>query len=329
MFNTLNRKFFSVAGAVMAAAALAAGAAHAQDWPNKPVRIIAPFPPGGSVDQVSRVLANYLAPSLGQQVIVDNKGGAAGSIGTALAAKAAPDGYTFVVVFDTHAVNPSLIPNMAFDTLKDFSPVMLIGTSAMVLTAHPSQPYQNFSHLIKAAKAKPENIGFGTIGTGSLAHLAMTQLQMQGGFKLTHVPYKGGGPLKQDSIAGHVPVSIASNFVTAPDVKSGALRPLAVTSAKRLASMPNVATVAEQGFPGFAAYAWWGLLAPAGTPKPIVERMHAEVLKVLNNKEARERLSAQGMDIVASSPTEFAKFLGGEVERWAKVVKDNDIKAGE
>ena len=329
MFNTLNRKFFSVAGVVMAAAALVAGAAHAQDWPNKPVRIIAPFPPGGSVDQVSRVLANYLAPALGQQVIVDNKGGAAGSIGTALAAKAAPDGYTFVVVFDTHAVNPSLIPNMAFDTLKDLAPVMLIGTSAMVLTAHPSQPYQNFSDLIKAAKAKPESIGFGTIGTGSLAHLAMTQLQMQGNFKMTHVPYKGGGPLKQDSIAGHVPTSIASNFVTAPDVKSGALRPLAVTSAKRLASMPNVATVAEQGFPGFAAYAWWGLLAPAGTPKPIVDRMHAEVLKVLNNKEARERLSAQGMDIVASSSTEFAKFLGGEVERWAKVVKDNNIKAGE
>ena len=329
MFKALFSGIVCATGLAMLAAALAAGAAHAQDWPNKPVRIIATFPPGGSVDQVSRVLANYLAPSLGQQVIVDNKGGAAGSIGTALAAKAAPDGYTFAVVFDTHAVNPSLIPNLAFDTLKDFAPVMLIGTSAMVLTAHPSQPYQNFSDLIKAAKSKPESIGFGTIGTGSLAHLAMTQLQMQGNFKMTHVPYKGGGPLKQDSIAGHVPVSIASNFVTAPDVKSGALRPLAVTSAKRLASMPNVATVAEQGFPGFAAYAWWGLLAPAGTPKPIVERMHAEVLKVLNNKEARERLSAQGMDIVASSPTEFAKFLGGEVERWAKVVKDNNIKAGE
>ena len=329
MFKALFSRIISLTGVGIVAAALAAGAAHAQDWPNKPVRIIAPFPPGGSVDQVSRVLANYLAPALGQQVIVDNKGGAAGSIGTALAAKAAPDGYTFVVVFDTHAVNPSLIPNMAFDTLKDLAPVMLIGTSAMVLTAHPSQPYQNFSDLIKAAKAKPESIGFGTIGTGSLAHLAMTQLQMQGNFKMTHVPYKGGGPLKQDSIAGHVPTSIASNFVTAPDVKSGALRPLAVTSAKRLASMPNVATVAEQGFPGFAAYAWWGLLAPAGTPKPIVDRMHAEVLKVLNNKEARERLSAQGMDIVASSSTEFAKFLGGEVERWAKVVKDNNIKAGE
>ena len=329
MFKALFSRIVSATGVGMVAAALAAGAAHAQDWPNKPVRIIAPFPPGGSVDQVSRVLANYLAPALGQQVIVDNKGGAAGSIGTALAAKAAPDGYTFVVVFDTHAVNPSLIPNMAFDTLKDLAPVMLIGTSAMVLTAHPSQSYQNFSDLIKAAKAKPESIGFGTIGTGSLAHLAMTQLQMQGNFKMTHVPYKGGGPLKQDSIAGHVPTSIASNFVTAPDVKSGALRPLAVTSAKRLASMPNVATVAEQGFPGFAAYAWWGLLAPAGTPKPIVDRMHAEVLKVLNNKEARERLSAQGMDIVASSSTEFAKFLGGEVERWAKVVKDNNIKAGE
>ena len=269
MFKALLSRIVSATGVGMFAAALAAGAAHAQDWPNKPLRIIAPFPPGGSVDQLSRVLANYLAP------------------------------------------------------------VMLIGTSVMALTAHPSQPYQNFYDLIKAAKAKPESIGFGTIGTGSLAHLAMTQLQMQGGFKLTHVPCKGGGPLKQDSIDGHLPVSIASNSVTAPDVKSGASRPRAVTPAKRLASMPNVATVAEQGFPGFAAYAWWGLLAPAGTPKPMVERMHAEVLKVRNNKEARERLSAQGMEIVASSSTEFAKFLGGEVERWAKVVKDNNIKAGE
>ena len=305
------------------------GAASAQEWPAKPVRIIAPFPPGGSVDQVSRVLANYLAPALGQQVIVDNKGGAGGSIGTALAAKAAPDGYTFVLVFDTHAVNPSLIPNLGFDTLKDFAPIMLIGTSAMVFTAHPSQPYQNFADVIKASKAKPDSIGYGTIGTGSLAHLAMTQLQIQGGFKMTHVPYKGGGPLKQDSIAGHVPTSIASNFVTAPDVKSGALRPLAVTSAKRLASMPNVATMAEQGFPGFAAYAWWGLLAPAGTPKPILDRMHAEVLKVLNNPEARTRLSAQGMDLVASTPAEFGAFVSGEVARWSKVVKENNIKAGE
>jgi tripartite-type tricarboxylate transporter receptor subunit TctC len=325
MFQTMMRAL----GVLAFTFAVACSTAGAQEWPSKPVRIIAPFPPGGSVDQVSRVLANYLSQSLGQQVIVDNKGGAAGSIGTALAAKAAPDGYTFVVVFDTHAVNPSLIPNLGFDTLKDLAPIMLIGTSAMVVTAHPSQPYQNFGDLIKAAKAKPESIGFGTIGSGSLAHLAMTQLQTQGNFKMTHVPYKGGGPLKQDSIAGHVPTSIASNFVTAPDVKSGALRPLAVTSAKRLPSMPNVGTVAEQGFPGFAAYAWWGILAPAGTPKPILDRMHAEVTKVLNNKEARERLSAQGMDIVASSPAEFSKFVSGEVERWAKVVKDNNIKAGE
>jgi tripartite-type tricarboxylate transporter receptor subunit TctC len=323
MFRTVCRL------AAFTIAAMTGTAAHAQEWPTKPVRIIAPFPPGGSVDQVSRVLANYLTPALGQQVVVDNKGGAAGSIGTALAAKAAPDGYTFVVVFDTHGVNPSLIPTLGYDTIKDFAPIMLIGTSAMVITAHPSQPYQNFSDLIKAARAKPESIGFGTIGSGSLAHLAMTQLQTQGNFKMTHVPYKGGGPLKQDSIAGHVPTSIASNFVTAPDVKSGALRPLAVTSAKRLASMPNVGTVAEQGFPGFSAYAWWGILAPAGTPKPILDRMHAEVLKVLNNPEARGRLSAQGMDIVASSPAEFGKFVSGEVERWAKVVKDNNIKAGE
>jgi tripartite-type tricarboxylate transporter receptor subunit TctC len=315
---------------VMALVSLAAAAAaQAQEWPNKPVHIIAPFPPGGSVDQVSRVFANYLAPALGQQVVVDNKGGAAGSIGTALAAKSPPDGYTFVVVFDTHAVNPSLIPNLGFDTRKDLTPIMLIGTSAMVVTTHPRQPFQNFADVVKAAKADPGALGFGTIGTGSLGHLAMTMLQSQGGFKLTHVPYKGGGPLRQDSIAGHVPLAIASNFVTAPDVKAGSLRPLAVTSAKRLPSLPNVATMAEQGFPGFAAYAWWGLLAPAGTPKPILDRMHAEVTKVLNNPEARNRLAAQGMDIVASSPAEFAKFLDVQMSMWDKVVKENNIKAGE
>jgi tripartite-type tricarboxylate transporter receptor subunit TctC len=316
---------------LMAALALAGFAiiAQAQDWPTKPVRIIAPFPPGGSVDTISRILAIYLNQSLGQQFVVENKGGAAGSIGTAMAAKSAPDGYTFVLVFDTHAANPSLIPNLGFDTKADLVPIMLIGTSAMTIATHPSTPYKSFADVIAAAKAKPGAYGFGTVGSGSLGHLAMTQLQTQGNFKMTHVPYKGGGPLKQDSIAGHVPTSIASNFVTAPDVKSGALRPLAVTSAKRSAHLPDVPTVAEQGFKGFEAYAWWGLLAPAGTPRPILDRMHAEVLKVLNNKEARERLSAQGMDIVASSPAEFARFIDQQVDLWGKVVKENNIKAGE
>jgi len=304
-------------------------ASTATVWPTKPVRIVAPFPPGGSVDQVSRILANYLPPLLGQQVLVDNRGGASGAIGTAQVAKSAADGYTWVVVFDTHGVNPALIPNLGYDAKNDLAPLMLIGRSPMLVTAHATLPYKNFSDVVSAAKAKPESIGFGTIGSGSLGHLAMTLLQGQGNYRLTHVPYKGGGPMMQDAIAGHVPLAIGTVFVVSPHIQSRSIRPLAVTSGVRTAQFPDVPTMAEQGFKGFEAYAWWGMLAPARTPRPIMERMHAEVSKLLAQREARERLTQQGMDIVASSPEEFGRFLDVEMQRWGKVVRDNNIKAGE
>jgi tripartite-type tricarboxylate transporter receptor subunit TctC len=309
--------------------ALSTGIVRAQDWPNKPIRFIAPFPPGGSVDQVARILGNALTPALGQQIIVDNRAGAAGSIGTAIAAKSAPDGYTFVLVFDTHAVNPSLIPNMSFDTAKDLAPIMLLATAPMALVTHTPTAYKSMADVVAAAKAKPESIGYGSIGSGSLGHLAMILLQNQGGFQLTHVPYKGGGPLMQDAVAGHVPLAIATTFVVSPHIESKLVRPLAVTSSKRFAQMPGVPTMAEQGFPGFEAYAWWGVLAPANTPKPIIDRMNAELVKVLAQPAVRDKLTQQGMDIVASTPEVLAKFISGEMERWGKVVRDNKIKAGE
>jgi tripartite-type tricarboxylate transporter receptor subunit TctC len=315
--------------AALACAALVPGLAAAQAWPTKPVRIVVPFPPGGSTDQVARIVAAYLTPALGQQVIIDNRGGASGSIGAGIVAKSPPDGYTFLVSFDTQATNQALIPNLPFDAKKDFAPVTLIGTAPMMIAAHNSQPYQSFADVVKAAKAKPDALTYGTIGTGSLGHLAMIQLQGLGGYKVTHVPYKGGGPLMQDAIANHVPLAIGSAFVVSPHVKSGALRPLAVTSAKRDPTFPNVPTLAEQGFPGYHAEAWWGMFAPAGTPQAIVDRMNAEVVKVLKNPEAREKLSAQGMDVVGSTPAELAKFFGGEADRWSKVIRDNNIKAGE
>lgn len=303
--------------------------AGAQDWPSRPVRLIAPFPPGGSVDQVARLLANYLTPQLGQQVVVDNRGGAAGSIGTTFAAKSAPDGYTFLVVFDTHGVNPSLIPGIGYDSQRDLAPVMLISRSSMVVTTHASQPYRTFFDVVKAAKAKPDALGYGTIGAGSLGHLAMALLQTEGDFRLTHVPYKGGGPLIQDAIAGHVPLAIGTTFLLSPHINTKAIRPVAVTGTVRVPQFPDVPTLAEQGFKGFEAYAWWGVLAPIKTPQPILDRVHAELVKVLKTPAASERLTAQGMDIVASSPGEFAKFLNGEIERWGKVVRDNKIKAGD
>jgi tripartite-type tricarboxylate transporter receptor subunit TctC len=314
---------------ILAILACVAMNAHAQEWPGKPIRFIVPFPPGGSVDQVARILGNALAPALGQPIVVDSRGGAAGSIGTGIAAKAPPDGYTFVVVFDTHAVNPSLIPNLAFDTAKDLAPVMLIATSPMALVTHQATPYKSMADVVAAAKAKPATIGFGSIGSGSLGHLAMTLLQSQGGFQLTHVPYKGGGPLMQDAIAGHVPLAIGTTFLVSPHIESKLVRPLAVTSAKRHPQMPGVPTMAEDGFPGFEAYAWWGILAPANTPKPIIERMHAELVKALNQSAVRDKLTQQGMDIVAGTPEGFGQFVAAEIERWGRIVRDNKIKAGE
>ena len=323
------KKLSGIAALVLATFAIGLTPAQAQDWPSKPIRFIAPFPPGGSVDQVARVLANALSPALGQPIVVDNRGGAAGSIGTSMAAKSAPDGYTFVVVFDTHAVNPSLIPNMPFDTQKDLQPVMLIATAPMALVTNAATPYKTIGDVVAAARVKPGSIGYGTIGSGSLGHLAMTLAQAQLGFQVTHVPYKGGGPLMQDAIAGHVPLAIGTTFLVSPHIASKLVRPLAVTSSKRTAQMPDVPTMAESGFVGFDVSAWWGILAPANTPKPIVERMHAELAKVLQQPAVRDKLTQQGMDIVGGGPDVLARFVSGEVDRWAKIVRDNNIKAGE
>ena len=320
-----------ICASMIAAAALTltANAALAQNWPTQPLKIVAPFPPGGTVDQIARILQPHLQQALGQSLIIENRAGASGSIGTAAVAKAPADGYTWVFVFDTHGVNPSLIPNMPFDTLKDLAPVMLIGRGAMVLTAHASTPYKTYGEAAAAARAKPGALSYGSIGSGSLAHLAMTAIGNQTKFEMTHVPYKGGGPLTSDAIAGHVPLAMATYALFQPHMQSGRLRPLAVTSPKRMAQLPEVPTIAELGVPGFEAEAWWGILAPAGTPPAIVARMHAEVQKAMKIPAVQERLQQMGILITASPPEEFGKFLANEVARWGKVVRDNKIKAGE
>jgi tripartite-type tricarboxylate transporter receptor subunit TctC len=317
------------ARAALLLAAFASLSLSAQTWPTKPVKLVAVFPPGGSVDQVARILSAPLQKVLGQPVIVDNKGGASGSIGTAAVAKSDPDGYTFAVVFDTHGVNPSLIPNLSYDTKKDLAPVMLISRSAMMVAAHPSSGFKSFTEVVAAAKKDPGKYGFASIGSGSLAHLALTQLQNQGGFQLTHVPYKGGGPALQDAVAGHVPLIAGTVFLISPQVDGKNLVPLAVTSAKRIPKYPDVKTMAEQGFPGYESVAWWGVFAPAKTPVEIINAMNDALAKVLADPAVREKLTLQGMEIAASKPAELAKFVDVEVDRWAKVIKDNKIKAGE
>jgi tripartite-type tricarboxylate transporter receptor subunit TctC len=323
--------FYWVAiGCVAASGALAplpAGAAQDTDWPNKPVKFIVPFPPGGSVDPLARLVGARLNAALGQQFIVDNRPGGSGSIGAAAAAKASPDGYTFLFVFDTHAVNPTLIPNLPFDTTKDLVPVTLVGTAPMAIVTHPAKPYQSFGDMVKAAKAKPDTLTYGSIGSGSLGHLTMKLLEQAGGFRAVHVPYKGGGPMIVDATGGHIETGIASVAVLSPHVKGGKLRATAVTGDKRSHALPDVPALAEQGFPGFSALAWWGIFGTAGTPKPILDKFHAELVKVFNLPDVRRQLAdTLGMDLVVSSPEALQKFLVAEIARWGKVVREHNIR---
>ena len=301
--------------------------ALAQAWPTRqPIRLVAVFPPGGSVDQVARIIAQPLSQQLGQSVIVENRGGASGTIGTAAVVQAPADGYIFAVVFDTFGVNPSLTPSMPFDSKKDLTPMVVVGTSPMVLATHAGSEYKTFAEVVAAAKAK-KNVSFGTIGNGSLGHLAMALLGKDANVDWTHIPYKGGGPLMSDAVAGHVPLSIASIFVTKPHIDSGRMRPLAVTTSKRSPDLPNVPTIAENGYAGFEAPAWWAFLASSKTPPEIIKRMNEELNKVLKNPEVAKKLDAQGIDIMGGSPEQARSFIEKQMVIWAKVVKDNDIKA--
>ena len=299
--------------------------AGAQAWPPKTIRIIIPFPPGGTTDLIARRAQPMLERNLKTSILIENRGGASGSIGTQAAVTSAPDGATFVLVFDTHGANPSLLPNLPFDTLKDLAPVMLIGTSPMVITTHKDTAYRSFAEVIAAAKAQSGAVAYGTIGAGSLAHLAVSQIGNALDVTMTHVPYKGGGPLVNDAVAGHVPIAIASIALFSPHIKSGSLRALAVTSAKRAMQLPDTPTVSEVGVPGFDAEAWWGLLAPAKTPPEIVARMNAAMVDALNDPMVKQGLSEQGVDYRLSAPDDFGRFVENEIKRWAKVVKDNNI----
>ena len=307
-------------------AALAPCAAQAQTWPTQPIRIIVPFPPGGSVDAVTRLLQPHLQQSLGQQIIVDNRAGASGSIGTGMLAKAPPDGTTFATVFDTHGVNPSLIPNLPYDTRKDLPAVALIGTSAMVLATQADSPYKTFADVVAASKAG-KNLSYGSIGNGSLGHLAMALLARSNNLDLVHVPYRGGGPLMNDAVAGHVPLSIGSVFVTKPHIDSKRLRALVVTTDKRSPQLPDVPTLAESGYAGFNAPAWWAVLAPAKTPPEIVQRMNDEINKALKSPDVASKLAAQGISVNVGTPAAAQAFIEKQIDTWAKVVKANGIQA--
>src|SRR6266852_1578751 len=254
--------------------------AFGQDWPTKPVKFVSPYPPGGSVDPLARLFAAKLSDSLKQQFIVENRTGASGIIGTDYVAKSAPDGYTFVFIFDTHSVHQALNPNLPFDPVKDFAPVMIVGTAPMAITTGMMKPYRTFADVIAAAKAKPDTITLGNGGNGSLAHLTTIVLNQAAGVRFVPVPYKGGGPLSLDTMGGQVELAMASTAAQAQHVKGGKMRALALTGDKRSHTMPDVPTLKEQGI-DVSAHAWWGILAPAGTPKPIIDKLVAELVKVI------------------------------------------------
>jgi len=301
----------------------------AQDWPTKPLRFIVPFAAGGSTDQVARILGERLSATLGQQIIIDNRGGGNGVLGTALAAKSSPDGYNYLVVFDSHATNPSLQKNLPYNTVKDFTPITLIASSPMALVVHAAAPYQNLADLIAAAKAKPGELILGSGGIGSRGHLAVASLERRAGFKVTQVPYRGTSLITTDLLGRQITMQMGTVFFVAPFVKAQRLRALAVTVANRVEQLPDVPTVAEQGYPGYDVNSWWGMLAPAGVPKPVLQQINAKLREVYASPVMRERLAQVGLTERASNAEQFTRFIAAEMDFWGKVVRENNITASE
>jgi tripartite-type tricarboxylate transporter receptor subunit TctC len=313
---------------VVAAGVLAPFVARAQSWPSGTIRIVVPFPAGGSVDAISRMVQPILQQRLGVNVIIENKPGASGSTGSAIVAKAPPDGQNWLMVFDTHAVNPFLIPNMPFDTEKDLDPVLLIGTAPHLICAHPSRPYKSLADVLADARARPDTITYGTIGTGSLGHLTMTLLSRRAGVKLVHVPYRGGGPLLTDTLGGHVDLSVASTGLLGPHLATGVTRPLSVTAKTRLKAAPNVPTTIEDGLAGFESYAWWGTFGSPGTSKPILERFQAELVAALKDERvSRQLVESQQINVVLGGPEILRGFVTEQMKLWGAVVRESGIKA--
>jgi len=302
-------------------------AVHAQAWPSKAVRIIVPFSPGGIADNSARTVADKLGARLGQSVVVDNRPGAAGNIGAEFVARSAPDGYTLLLGYDgTIVVNPHVYAKTGFDVLRDFAPVTKLGDAGVLVVAHPSVPAKDLRELIVLARAKPGSFSYGSAGTGSSAHMACEMLSQRTGTNLVHVPYKGGGQAIADAVGGQIPLACTAVAGAQQFMKNGRLKGLGLSSATRAAGAPDVPTFIESGLPGFVVDSWVGILAPANTPRPIVDRLQNEIAAVMQMPDVRERYSVLGIDPVANKPDEFGAQIRADLARWGPVVKQANIR---
>jgi tripartite-type tricarboxylate transporter receptor subunit TctC len=304
----------------------AAGAACAQHYPARSIRLVVPSSPGGGTDISARILAPRLSEYLGQQVVVDNRPGAGTMIGGEIVARAAPDGYTLLMGISTLAINPAMYKKVLYDAQRDLAPVSLAVTLPNVIVSHPSVPAKNVKELITLSRSRPGQLTFASAGVGTSPHLSMELFLVMAGLKMVHVPYKGSGPGAVDTVAGHVSLMAPNMLTGLPYIRSGRLRAYGVTSAKRAAGANDIPTIAEAGVPGYEAVQWYGVLAPAGTPRPIIDRLHAETVKALQQRDVREKLSTDGAEAVGNTPEQFAAYIKSETDKWAKVVKAAGIK---
>jgi tripartite-type tricarboxylate transporter receptor subunit TctC len=317
----------AIAGSVAAWLGLpVAASAQGGEWPKGPIRVVVPFPPGGTTDPVARLLAAKVSDNTGWQTVIDNKPGAAGAIGAAIAAKAPPDGLTWMITFDSHILSPAFTPNLAYKD-SDLANVMLVGRAPLAVACHPDRPYKTFADVANDARARPGKVSVGLL-SASGALLTTVYLQKANGFQLNQIYYKGGGPTVQDVLAGVTDFTVTTLGALQPHFRSGKLRPLATTGEKRAPTLPDVATLGEQGFKTYPTYSWWGVYVPAGTPRSVIDRMSGELMKAARAPDVAKKFSDQiDMEIIASTPAEFDAFQKAEQERWFRVIKDNDIKS--
>lgn len=295
-------------------------------WPDRPIRVIVPWPPGGSTDTVARLFQQRLSAVLGQPVVIENRGGASGSIGASEFSRAPADGSTWMLAYDNEATNQTLM-RLPYKTLEAFAPVSLVATGPLALVAHSSTPFRTFPDLVAAARREPDRWNYASSGVGGLAHVSTTRLQRLGNFKLTHVPYRGGGPAVQDAVAGHVPLFMTNVVIVSQHIRAGTLRPLGVTTRAESRHVPGTQSFAQQGFADFEAPTWWAFFGRAGTPQPILDRMGSALRGVLNEPEVKQKIEEQGCDIQASDAETCRRFVAAEIERWGVVIRENDIRA--